>query len=117
MIRLPPWWIEMAQTFLKKDGDIREVLKTMLRSPEFWSGEAYRAKVKTPLEFVVSAVRATGARGLRRDAACSTTEQDGHAALRDAAADRLLDEVGRLGELVGAAGPHEFFAGADGRQN
>ena len=50
----------MTQTFLKKDGDIREVLRTMFKSPEFWSPEAYRAKVKTPLEFVVSAVRASG---------------------------------------------------------
>jgi uncharacterized protein (DUF1800 family) len=50
----------MAETFRKKDGEIREVLKTMLSSPEFWSDDAYRAKMKTPLEFVVSAVRATG---------------------------------------------------------
>jgi len=58
----PPALVErMSQTFLKKDGDIREVLKTMLKSPEFWSDDAYRAKVKTPLEFVVSAARATGA--------------------------------------------------------
>ena len=51
----------MTQTFLKKDGNIREVLKTMLRSPEFWSDGTYRAKLKTPLEFIVSAVRTTGA--------------------------------------------------------
>ncbi len=51
----------MTHAFLKKDGDIREVLRTMFKSPEFWSPEAYRAKVKTPLEFVVSAVRASGA--------------------------------------------------------
>jgi uncharacterized protein (DUF1800 family) len=51
----------MAKTFLKKDGDIREVLRTMFRSPEFWSPAVYRARVKTPLEFVASAVRATGA--------------------------------------------------------
>ncbi|MBZ5721225.1 MAG: DUF1800 domain-containing protein [Acidobacteriia bacterium] len=57
----PPLVDRMAHTFLKKDGDIREVLKTMLQSPEFWSTDAYRAKVKTPLEFVVSAVRASGA--------------------------------------------------------
>ena len=58
----PPALVDrMAQTFLKKDGDIREVLKTMFKSPEFWSDDAYRAKVKTPLEFVVSAVRATNA--------------------------------------------------------
>jgi len=52
---------EMSQTFLKKDGDTREVLKTMFHSPEFWRADMYRAKLKTPLEFVVSAVRATGA--------------------------------------------------------
>jgi uncharacterized protein (DUF1800 family) len=58
----PPALIDrMAQTFLKKDGDIREVLRAMLHSPEFWAPESYRAKVKTPLEFVVSAVRASGA--------------------------------------------------------
>jgi uncharacterized protein (DUF1800 family) len=58
----PPALVDrMSQTFLKKHGDIREVLRTMFQSPEFWSPEAYRAKVKTPLEFVVSAVRASGA--------------------------------------------------------
>ena len=58
----PPALVDrMAKTFLKKDGDIREVLRTMFKSPEFWSADAYRAKVKTPLEFVVSAVRASGA--------------------------------------------------------
>jgi uncharacterized protein (DUF1800 family) len=58
----PPALVDrMAKTFLKKDGDIREVLKTMLNSPEFWAPETYRAKLKTPLEFVVSAVRASGA--------------------------------------------------------
>jgi uncharacterized protein (DUF1800 family) len=51
----------MAQTWMATDGDIREVLRTLFKSREFWSGDAYRAKVKTPLEFVVSTVRATGA--------------------------------------------------------
>ncbi|MGA2355282.1 MAG: DUF1800 domain-containing protein [Terriglobales bacterium] len=58
----PPVLVDrMAKTYLKKNGDIREVLRTMFKSPEFWAPEAYRAKVKTPLEFVVSAVRASGA--------------------------------------------------------
>jgi uncharacterized protein (DUF1800 family) len=58
----PPALVDrMAHIFSKKDGDIREVLKTMLQSPEFWSDDTYRAKVKTPLEFVASAVRASGA--------------------------------------------------------
>jgi uncharacterized protein (DUF1800 family) len=50
----------MAQTFLKSDGDIRSVLRTMIDSPEFWSAEAYRAKIKTPFELVASAARAMG---------------------------------------------------------
>ena len=58
----PPALVDrMAKTFEKKKGDIREVLATMFHSPEFWAEGAYRAKVKTPLEFVASAVRATGA--------------------------------------------------------
>jgi uncharacterized protein (DUF1800 family) len=51
----------MAKTFLKKKGDIREVLSTLFHSPEFWAEDTYHAKVKTPLEFVASAVRASGA--------------------------------------------------------
>jgi uncharacterized protein (DUF1800 family) len=51
----------MAATFLKTDGNIRLVLLTMFRSPEFWSPQVYRAKVKTPIEFMASALRASGA--------------------------------------------------------
>ena len=51
----------IAKTFQKKKGDIREVLSALFHSPEFWADSSYRAKVKTPLEFVASAVRATGA--------------------------------------------------------
>ncbi len=50
----------MAQTFQSSDGDIKAVLHTMIWSPEFWSRESYRAKIKTPFELVVSAVRALG---------------------------------------------------------
>jgi uncharacterized protein (DUF1800 family) len=58
----PPALVDrMAKTFQKKKGDIREVLTTLFQSPEFWAADTYRAKVKTPLEFVASAVRATGA--------------------------------------------------------
>ncbi len=51
----------MAQTFQSSDGDIRAVLKTMIYSREFWSREAYRAKIKTAFELVVSTARALGA--------------------------------------------------------
>jgi len=58
----PPALVDrMSKTFLKKKGDIREVLNTLFHSSEFWDDGTYRAKVKTPLEFVASAVRATGA--------------------------------------------------------
>jgi uncharacterized protein (DUF1800 family) len=57
----PPALVDrMAKTFQKSDGDIREVLHTMIYSPEFWSRDAVRAKVKTPFELVVSSVRALG---------------------------------------------------------
>ena len=51
----------MAKTFESSDGDIRAVLNTMIYSPEFWSREAYQAKIKTPFELVVSTARALGA--------------------------------------------------------
>jgi len=57
----PPALVDrLAQKFLATDGDIREVLRTLFKSPEFWSSKSYRAKVKTPFEFVVSSLRATG---------------------------------------------------------
>jgi uncharacterized protein (DUF1800 family) len=69
---------KMSATFLKTDGDIRAVLRTMLDSKEFWSQGAYRAKVKTPFEMVASAVRALDA-----------TVEDAFA---------LANQVGQLGE-------------------
>jgi uncharacterized protein (DUF1800 family) len=51
----------MARSFEKNDGEISEVLRTMVHSPEFWAASTYQAKVKTPLEYVVSAARASGA--------------------------------------------------------
>ena len=58
----PPALVERAAArFLETDGDLREVTRTILTSPEFFSADALHAKVKTPLEFVVSAVRATDA--------------------------------------------------------
>jgi uncharacterized protein (DUF1800 family) len=49
-----------ARRFTETGGNIREVVKSILTSPEFFAGDSYRVKVKTPFEFVVSAVRATG---------------------------------------------------------
>src|SRR5262249_24060234 len=51
----------VAKTFRETDGDLREVMRTIITSPEFFAPEATRAKVKTLFEFVASALRATGA--------------------------------------------------------
>jgi uncharacterized protein (DUF1800 family) len=51
----------MAQSFESSDGDIRTILKTMIYSPEFWSKETYRAKVKTPFELVATTARSMNA--------------------------------------------------------
>jgi uncharacterized protein (DUF1800 family) len=50
-----------AGVFQKTNGNIREVVRAIVTSPEFFAPEAHRAKVKTPFEFVASALRATNA--------------------------------------------------------
>jgi uncharacterized protein (DUF1800 family) len=57
----PPELVDrMAKTFLDTDGDIRAVLHTMISSPEFWTRQAYRSKIKKPFELVASTARALG---------------------------------------------------------
>jgi uncharacterized protein (DUF1800 family) len=51
-----------AATFRRTNGDIREVVRTVVTSDEFFSRAVYRAKVKSPFELTVSALRALGAR-------------------------------------------------------
>jgi len=51
----------MADNWQSSGGDIKAVLKTMVYSPEFWTKEAYRAKVKTPFELVASTARTLNA--------------------------------------------------------
>jgi uncharacterized protein (DUF1800 family) len=48
----------MAKTWLKTDGDLVEVMRTMIYAPEFWDPANFRSKLKSPFEMVVSAVRA-----------------------------------------------------------
>ena len=52
-----------AETFRSTDGDIRETLRTIVTSPEFFARRAYRSKVKSPFEVVTSAARALAAQG------------------------------------------------------
>jgi uncharacterized protein (DUF1800 family) len=58
----PPALVERAaRTFTTTEGDLRAVVRTIVTSDEFFSRAAYRAKVKSPFEVVVSAARALGA--------------------------------------------------------
>jgi uncharacterized protein (DUF1800 family) len=69
-----------AAVFLKTDGSIRETLRVIVTSPEFFSATTYRAKMRSPLEYVAAAMRALNA------------ETDG---------DRpVLDAIGRMGQPV-----------------
>lgn len=51
----------MAKKFESSDGDLRQVMETMINSPEFWAPGEFHGKMKSPLELTVSAVRALGA--------------------------------------------------------
>ena len=96
----PPVLVErMAQAFSASDGDIRAVLEALVTSAEFFAPEARRAKVKTPLELVASAVRALDGRIARTAPGDEsvTTRDDGGAALARA--------VGRLGQPLYEAQP------------
>jgi uncharacterized protein (DUF1800 family) len=50
----------VAKRFTDTGGDLREVTKALITSPEFFASQARGAKVKTPIDFVASAYRATG---------------------------------------------------------
>ncbi|HBY60675.1 MAG TPA: hypothetical protein DEH78_12690 [Solibacterales bacterium] len=55
----PPALVDtMAATFTRSGGDLRELMRAMLKSKEFWAEDVYRAKMKSPFELVVSAARA-----------------------------------------------------------
>ena len=47
-----------ARTFQQTGGDIRQVLRTIFKSPQFRAPEMYRAKIKKPIELIVSSLRA-----------------------------------------------------------
>ena len=48
----------LFRSFLETNGDLREVMRAMIYSGEFWNPANFRSKVKSPLEMVASAVRA-----------------------------------------------------------
>jgi uncharacterized protein (DUF1800 family) len=83
-----------AAVFLKTDGSIRETLRAIVTSPEFFSAGVYRAKMRSPFEYVAAAMRALNA------------ETD---------ADRpILDGLGRMGQTVfGRVTPDGYADRAD----
>ena len=52
---------KMAKSFLEKDGNIGQVLTTMVTAPEFWSAAAVKEKTKSPFELAIGAIRELGA--------------------------------------------------------
>ncbi|HLQ79241.1 MAG TPA: DUF1800 domain-containing protein, partial [Terriglobia bacterium] len=59
----PPSLVDrVSATYMKTDGDIREMMRVILTSPEFAAPDAVQAKVKSPFELVVSAIRLLGGR-------------------------------------------------------
>ncbi len=58
----PPALVERAAArFLATRGDLREVVRVIVTAPEFFADDVVHAKLKTPFEFVASALRAAGA--------------------------------------------------------
>ncbi len=51
---------QLAQEFESTNGDIRAVLQTIFESSQFWDEKNYGNKFKTPYQYVISAVRASG---------------------------------------------------------
>ena len=95
----PPSVIDRAAAvFLKTDGSIRETLRAIVTSPEFFSPMAYRAKVRTPLEFVAAAMRALNA------------ETDGDRPVLDAIARMGQPLFGRITPDIGP-GRHRLSSG------
>ena len=57
----PPAVIEKVTTaFRQSDGDLKQVMQTLINAPEFWSPDYYQGKIKSPFEYAVSSVRALG---------------------------------------------------------
>lgn len=51
---------ELAQRFESTDGDIRAVLQAIFDSPQFWDEKNYGNKFKTPYQYIISVIRASG---------------------------------------------------------
>jgi len=102
----------VAGTYTSTGGDISAMLRTIVESPEFFSEDAYRAKIKKPFEFVASAVRALR-RHHRRHGGMALARASAEIASRSTRRSRrgLRRPRRGLGETPGLAGPHELALG------
>ena len=98
----------MAKRFLETNGDLRETMRAMIYSPEFWNPENFRAKVKSPLELVASAVRAVNGDVDYGFALAGHDESARRTPLPQAGADRIFQSRLGLDEFGVASGAHEF---------
>ena len=102
------WSIAWRRDSLPRHGDLREVMRTLLTSPEFLAPASFSAKTKTPFEFVVSAVRADRRAARRRASARAVAAGARHAALPVPAADRLQGHRRRVGQHRSAVARMNF---------
>lgn len=72
----------MSATYMATGGDIKEILRTMVKSPEFNSRQYFRNKVKTPVEFVASVYRSTATDPTNPGALVQTIDQMGQGLYR-----------------------------------
>ncbi len=94
-------------TWKRTDGDLREIVRTIAISPEFYASASYRSKIKSPFEYAVSSVRALGGtyagvtdmrgRGQARVALSLIKPPKGGGYL-DAGETTLLGQIGTMGQ-------------------
>src|SRR5213594_3610783 len=99
----------------RSGGDLRQVLRAIFTSPDFWAPRTLGGKIKTPLEFVVSPARRRR-RSRHQPPARAAGGAAGRAAIPPRGAGRVPGEAGRLGEQRGPARPHERGGRARRRQ-
>ncbi len=113
----PPELLDkMAKTFTKTHGDIREVMKTMVESKEFFSAGAYRAKVKDSAGDDRERDSGDGRAGGFCVSAGTADRDVGRAVVSQDRADRIFERERGMGQLGVTAGADEFRAGADAEQ-
>lgn len=72
-----------ASAYTQSDGDIKQVLRAIVKDPSFWAETARGSKLKTPLELMASAARALGAKPDGSLALSKTMERLGEPLLQE----------------------------------